>query len=298
MRIRLPLVAAAAAAGFVGGVVARRKHRRQAPQIRTGTFSNGIGYEAFGQGPLTVIFLPGGPGIVPMARARVARTLLWPLAGRGCTVWRLTRRPSMPQGHSLADMADDVAEVIDEGFNGHVDAVVGVSMGGLIAMYLAARHPRSMRRVVLISAAATATDAVVKSTSRYGEALGHGRFTEAGEAMLEDPLPGERMRPVRRLLSPLVGRMLASSGNNPPDVLAETRAVTDADARPVLPGITAPTLIIIGDQDTTFTQEAAEQTVQLIPDCTLVRYGNRNHVGTVWDERTPDEVFAFIHRDE
>lgn len=297
MRIRVPLVAAAAGAGVVGSFMARKRHSRRASQIRTGTFSNGMGYEAFGRGPLTVIFLPGGPGIVPMAWARVAQTLLWPLADRGCTVWRLTRRPSMPQGYSIADMADDVAEVIDEGFDGHVDAVVGVSLGGLIAMYLAARHPQSMSRVVLISAAAKPVDEALESTSRYGEAVGGGRFTEAGEAMLEDPLPGERMRPVRRLLGPLAGRMVASWGNNPPDVLAETRAVMDVDARPVLTGITAPTLIIIGDRDTGFTRETVEQTVQLIPECTLVRYGNRGHGGTVWDERTPDEVFAFIQQD-
>ena len=48
-----------------------------------------------------------------MAWKRIGRTLLEPLAAGGCTVWRLARRRDMPTGHSLEDMADDVAEVID-----------------------------------------------------------------------------------------------------------------------------------------------------------------------------------------
>ena len=268
------------------------------PEIRTGSFSNGIAYEAFGSGPRTLVFLPGGPGVVRMAWSRIAQTLLEPLAAGGCTVWRLTRRRGMPVGHTVADMADDVAQVIDEAFDGHVDAVVGLSLGGVIAQFLAARHPGAVGRVVLVSSAAAPTVRAVESTRRYGEALGHGRFTEAGAVALEDAIPGVWFGPVRRLLGVLMGRMLASSGNTLPDVLVETVAVMDVDTRPFLPQITAPVLVIVGDKDSDFAAEIVDETVGLIPDCTLIRYQGRGHGGTAWDERTPRYILDFINQPE
>jgi pimeloyl-ACP methyl ester carboxylesterase len=264
------------------------------PAISTGTFSNGIAYEAIGSGPRTVIFLPGGPGIARMAWTKVLHTLLEPLAAQGCTVWRLARRRGMPPGHSVPDMADDVAQVIDERFGGHVDAVVGLSLGGMIAQFLAARHPDAVGRVVLVSAAATPTAATVTSTRHYGEALGHGRFTAAGAAMLEDVLPGRWLRPVRYLFGLPLGRMLASSGNSLPDVLIETAAVMDVDARPVLPRITVPVLVIVGEKDPDFAPETVDETVRLIPSCRLIRYEGRGHGGTAWDERTSRHIAAFL----
>lgn len=216
-------------------MTAHRRGRASEPEVRVGSFSNGIAYDVIGTGPITVVFLPGGPGIVRMAWNRVRRTLLQPLAAGGCTVWRLTRRRGMPAGHTLADVADDVAQVIDEAFGGHVGAVVGLSMGGMIAQFLAARHPDVMDRVVLLSAAATPTPATVARARSQGLALGNGHYTEACAAFFEDVLPGDRLRFVRRLLGLPMGRMLARSGNNPPDVLVETAALMDVD-RPMESG--------------------------------------------------------------
>lgn len=272
----------------------RRGRASAKPAVRTGSFSNGIAYDAFGSGPRTLIFLPGGPGIARMAWTRIRRTLLEPLAGGGCTVWRLTRRRGMPEGHTVEDMADDVAQVIDEGFEGHVDAVVGLSMGGLIAQFLAARHPDVMDRVVLLSAAATPTAEALESTRRAGEAMGHGRYREAGAAFWEDVIPGDRLGFVRRLLGVPMGRMLARSGNNPSDVLVETAAVMNVDARPVLSRITVPALLIRGDKDRDFSPEIVEETVRLIPDCTQIRYQNSGHGGAAWDKRTPRHILDFI----
>lgn len=294
---RMALIMAAAAGAILGGVAVWRKTRASRPEVRTGTFSNGIEYDAVGSGPRTMLFLPGGPGIIRMVWARVSTRLLRPLAAAGFTVWRLKRRRGMPPGHTIADMADDVARVIEEDFGGRVDLVVGASYGGLIALYLAARHPASVGHVVLDASAATATDEGLEADRRYGEALGHGRFAGAGEALLEEMAPGDRLRPMRRFLGPLLGRMLASSGNNLPDVLVETQAEMGVDARPVLPQITAPVLLIAGDQDMFLTREIVEETARLIPDCTLVWYEGLDHGKTALNKRVPGDVLAFVNRD-
>jgi pimeloyl-ACP methyl ester carboxylesterase len=297
---RTGLILTAAVGAAFAAVVARRSTRAPQPQVRTGTFSNGIEYSAVGAGPRTMIFLPGGPGTVPFAGiwARVGVGMFRLLADAGFTVWRLSRRRNMPPGHTMADMADDVADVIDEGFGGHVDVVVGLSYGGPIALFLAARHPDAVGRVALVASSAAITDKGRQLDRRYGEALADGRFTEAAEALLEELLPpGRPQRRAKRLVAPLVGRVLAASGYNLPDVLVETRAEMDLDARPVLHQITAPVLIIAGDQDIFVTREIVEESTRLIPDCTVVRYAGRSHGGTASDKRVPGDILAFVNRD-
>lgn len=276
----------------------RRKTWAPRPAFRTGTFENGIEWAAIGEGPRTMLFLPGGPGTVRMTGlwAQAGIGMFRPLARAGFTVWRLSRRRNMPPGHTVADMADDVAHVIDAAFGGHVDAVAGLSFGGPIALYLAARHPGSVGRVALVASSAAITEQGKETDRRYGEALGHGRFTEAGKALLEEIAPGDRMRALRRLVGPLAGRMLAASGYNLPDVLIETQALMDFDARPVLPQITAPVLIIAGDRDIFATRGMVEETARLIPDCSLVWYEGLGHGKTGTSKRVPGDILAFVNR--
>jgi pimeloyl-ACP methyl ester carboxylesterase len=59
--------------------------------------------------------------------------------------------------YTMTDMADDYAAMIAEEFGRPVD-VIGVSTGGSIALYLAADHPESMRRLVVHSSAHTLND--------------------------------------------------------------------------------------------------------------------------------------------
>jgi pimeloyl-ACP methyl ester carboxylesterase len=300
MRARRARLILTAATGVAIAVAARRAQRAPQPQVRSGSFSNGIEYAAIGDGPRSLIFLPGGPGTARFSGigARLGVGILTPLAEAGFTVWRLSRRRNMPPGQTMAGMADDVADVIDEGFGGHVDVVIGLSYGGPIALFLAARHPGTVGRVALVASSAAITDKGKRLDRRYGEALAAGRFTEAAVALLEEVLPpGRPQRGVTRLVAPLVGRVLAASGYNLPDVLVETRAEMDLDARPVLHQITAPVLIIAGDQDTFVTREIVEESARLIPDCTVVRYEGRSHGGTASDKRVPGDILAFVNRD-
>lgn len=301
MRARRTALILAAAAGVAVAVAtaARRRDRPPGPPIRTGTFSNGIEYAAIGDGPKTMIFLPGGPGTVPFTGiwAHLGSGILRPLAAAGFTVWRLSRRRNMPPGHTIADMADDVADVIDETLGGHVDVVVGLSYGGTIALFVAARHPDAVGRVALVASSAAITEAGKETDRRFGEALGNGRFTEAAGQLLEEMLPPGQSRPaVTRLLAPLLGRVLAGSGYNLSDVLVETRAEMDLDARPVLNQISAPVLIIAGDKDVFFTRDTVEETIRLLPDCTVIRYEGRSHGGTAVDKRVPGDILAFVNR--
>ena len=56
----------------------------------------------------------------------------------------------MPRGHSVEEMANDYAQLVDEEFGGQVDLYLGISFGGAIGVYLAANHPDHFRSIVLV----------------------------------------------------------------------------------------------------------------------------------------------------
>jgi pimeloyl-ACP methyl ester carboxylesterase len=216
----------------------------------------------------------------------------------GFTVWIVTRRRNMPAGHSIADMADDYAQVITAEFGGRVDLVVGESYGGLIAQYLAARHPDRLSHVAVVIAGCEVSEWGKDVDSRKALALARRDATGCGMAFGELVLPADRSRWLRRLLAPLVGR--AMFGGEPSvsgdDVLTELQAELDFDSRAVLPTIRMPVLLISGSRDRFFPPAVIEETAALIPESTVVQYPRRGHLGAATDRRGAADVLAFVDR--
>ena len=77
------------------------------------------------------LFVQGGrearaPGVL---RARFRREFA-AYQQAGYAIWIVTRRRNMPASHTIADMADDYAQLIAEEFGGRVDLVVAESSAG------------------------------------------------------------------------------------------------------------------------------------------------------------------------
>jgi pimeloyl-ACP methyl ester carboxylesterase len=261
---------------------------------RTGTFPNSMEYLTWGNGPRTMLILPGGPGSsVPSGLMR--RTLMrWcaPFLTAGYTTWLITRRRHMPAGHSVADIADDYAGLIAEEFGGSVHLVVGESYGGMVAQHLAAGYPSCADRVALVVTGCEVNAWGKAVDRRLADALRQGDRTAAGAAFAEYVLPGDRWRAVRRLLGPLVARS-ALSLTPTEDLVVELESELTFDSRSVLPRITAPVLLICGDRDQFFTREVIRETAELIPDCRLTWYPGRAHVRTASSRQVPHDVLAF-----
>ena len=114
-------------------------------------------------------------------------------------------------------------------------------------------------------------------------------------AVAEYVLPGPRSRWLRRIASPLITRSLLSGKHYPPsDVLVETEAELAYDARPVLDQIAVPVVLLCGDRDQFFPQDLVEETVRMIPGCTLVTYEGQGHVKVAASKRVPPDVLAFV----
>ena len=268
---------------------------------RTGTFANGMDFSTWGGGPKTLLFLPGGPGsAIPTGLfARMSRGWFAPFVEAGYAIWFVTRRRNMPEGHSVEDMADDYARLISDEFGGRVDLLVGESFGGMIAQYLAALHGGTWDQLALVVTAAEVNDWGKEVDARLCAALAGGDRAGFGMAFAEYVLPGERSRWARRLFGPLIARSVLSGKSYPPaDLLVELEAEIAYDARPVLPCIAVPIVLVTGDRDQFFPIEVVEETVRLIPDCTLVVYAGQAHVKAATNKRVAPDVLAFVNRNQ
>lgn len=288
-----------AALAATGGLVALRRDGQPGPAVprRTGV-SAGMEYVVLGHGPRTMLSIPGGPGAdVPTGWwARLAAKESRPYLDAGYAVWTVTRVRHMPRGHGVADMADDYARFIRAEFDGPVDVVLGQSYGGMIALYLAGRHPELVGAVVLAAAAATIDGWGQDVEVRWTRLRADGRSAEAGAVMLEYFLRGPRYAALRRLLGPLAAAPFRRSSTPSGDLLVELEAELAYDARDVLGRITAPVLLVCGEADEFFSVDAVRETAAGCGDSTVITYPGKGHVGTLSGRQLPRDVLAWLGR--
>ena len=131
---------------------------------------------------------------------------------------------------------------------------------------------------------------------RMAAALAGGDTAGAGSVLAEYVFPRASGPWLRDLLAgPCVGRrLLAPSGCPAADVLIEARAELAFDARAVLPLVRPPVLLLCGGRDPFFPLAVAEETAELIPDCTLIVYERWGHFRTGSRRRVPQDVLAFV----
>lgn len=267
---------------------------------RTGTFRNGMEYLSWGTGPKTLLFIQGGPGsTIPKGMLRqMFRRQFEPFLKAGFTVWIVTRRRRMPPEHTIADMADDYARAIAEEFGGRADIVLAESFGGMVAQYLAARHPDSFGHIAMVVTAAELSDWGKDVDTRMAEAIARGDTKAAGTVFAEYVLPGGRNAWLRGVVGPFISRRLLTGADYPPeDVLTEVQAEVSFDSRAVLPRIRRPVLLVCGGSDQFFPRDVARETAELIPDCTLIWYEGKGHLRAAASGRIAQDVLAFVGRE-
>jgi pimeloyl-ACP methyl ester carboxylesterase len=266
--------------------------------VRSGTFDCGMDYATWGAGPRTLLFVPGGPGSSVPSGVTGRMALRWfdPFVEAGYTIWYVTRARHMPAGHTVADMADDLAAVIVDELGGHVDLVVGESYGGMIALLLAARNGHHVGRLAVVVAAAEVSDWGKEVDERLAAALARSDASAVGATFAEYAMPGHGRRWLRGLVGPFLGRSLMSGKHYPPsDLLVETQAEITFSAWAALPQIHVPVVLVSGELDRFFPPAAVDQTVRLLPDCTPVRYAGRGHMQVASDRRVAQDVLDFVN---
>lgn len=223
-----------------------------------------------------------GPAIEPLSRR--LRLLLPDNRGIGDS--------DVPPGpYSPAQMADDMAAVL-----GHAGVdrahVVGTSLGGMVAMELAAGQPRRVDRLALVCTTPGGEGAapMPEATQRL---LAEARRMEPAEALRA--LVANALSPGARDLDPeLTDRICALRAERPQDPRGwegQAAAGTTYDAGGRHEAITAPTLVVHGTEDVVIDPANAALLAQRIPGARLEWLKGAGHL-LFWEQ--PERFAAVV----
>lgn len=263
--------------------------------VETGTWAPGMTYLRTGPDDRTGAPLLVMPGLAshpqPATRfeRRVVLASLRALA-REREVWWVNRRTGLPPDVTMADLAADYAAAMPRWHPGPVD-VLGVSTGGSVALQLAADHPRLVRRLVLVSAAARLGPGGRAAQRRVAAALATGRPRAAGAAMMSF-LGTSFTDPLWAALGWALGPSLFRDDWS--DLVATIAAEDAFDLTDRLPGIAVPVLLVAGDADGCYGPEVFAATAGGLPDARLVVYPRAGHAGVQSRRRFAGDVLGFL----
>jgi pimeloyl-ACP methyl ester carboxylesterase len=227
-----------------------------------------------------------GPG--PLRRSHAATARIW---ARGHQVFYLNRRPGMPRGLTMSELAAHHAVALRERFEGPVD-LLGMSTGGSIAQQLAAEHPDVVRRLVLVSTGARLGPAAREMQRRVGVRVRAGAHRQALALFAADLVPPGPLALLAALSGWLLGPVLLEPAGL--QDMATTIEAEDGFDLAGLPPIRAPTLLIGGGRDRFYDTELFVETAALIPDCRLEIHPRSGHVSVISQPRAVAQALAFL----
>ena len=253
----------------------RDTYRGGVSQVEEGTFGNGVPYLRTGHGPVLLV----AAGLTtehasPKGTARRA-SLTWaePFAHH-FTVYLVNRRPGLPAGTSMADLAADYAAIIEDDL-GEPVLLHGTSTGGSVALQLAVDRPTLVRRLVVAAAACRLSP---QGRSVMAEVA---RLTEAGEVRAATAtIVAAGTPPQLRILTRPAGWVMGQfTAKDQRDMLTVIAAEDVFDVEAQLDRVTAPTLVLGGSADGFYTRDLFERTAAGIPRGRAVVWEGRSHVG-------------------
>lgn len=252
------------------------------------------GYSCFvgGSGDPLVV-LPGlapesglGTGLTRFSHNLTARA--W---ARHRRVYYINRRPRMPVGITMSEIAAEHANVLREAFDRPVD-VLGMSTGGSIAQQLAAEHPDVVRRLVLISTACRLGGPAQSVQRRVAARIRAGALRQAAAVFVADLVPPGPLELPAAALGWLWGPASVTRGGL--DDLVTMIDAEDPFDLSTLPAITAPTLLVAGGRDRFYGASLFQETARVIPDCRLEIHPRDGHVSVMSRPSAVAQVLGFL----
>ena len=233
---------------------------------KSGYFRSGLPYNRLGEGPRPLVVFQG----LLFENKPQAGMLVsgYKFLETDYTVYVVLRKPDLPAGCTLKDMADDYARMIEEEFGGPLD-VISVSTGSSIAHYFAADHFDLVRRLIIHSSAYTLSDSAKRLQLRVGELAGQHKWVQAYTLMLDGLMPNKGVmkplaRPLTWLASQVMGRFDAPK--DPSCLMITVEAEDKFNFKDRLEEIQVPTLVAGGEEDPFYTPDLFRETAEGIPN--------------------------------
>ncbi len=158
-------------------------------------------------------------------------------------------------------------------------ALVGLSMGGYIAMEMTRQAPQRVAKLALLDTGARPETAEqTEGRQRRIELTKGGRFTETVDAHF--PLVVHRNRHGDLALTKLV-RVMAEETGAAAFLRQQQAIIGRLDARTGLAAIKCPTLVLVGDGDELTPPHLSEEIAAVIPGARLVVIADCGHLSTL-----------------
>lgn len=192
------------------------------------------------------------------------------------------RSPAPPGGYTMAELGGDVLRLLDELGTGPV-AYCGVSLGGMIGMWLAANAPDRISALAVLCTTARMPDQAFWIDRA-------ARVRASGLAPLAGGVVGRWFTPAFAARDPATpARFIATltSDVDPVGYAGCCDAIAAMDLLPALPAVTAPTLVIAGSEDPATPPWLGAVIARAIPDARLRVIRGASHLANV---SQPSEV--------
>lgn len=231
-------------------------------------------YIRFGSGSKPLIMLPGlGDGLTTVKGTALPMALMYRAYAGEYTVYMFSRRNRLPEGYGTQEMARDLKEAMDA-LRIKKAALIGISMGGMIAQHFAADYPDRVEKLVLVVTSAEPNPILTESVSEWMDFAKSGDHAALMDSNVRRMYSAAYYRKNRWLI-PVMGRLTKPESYDRFFIQANACLTHCASDR--LAAITAPALVIGGAKDHTLGGEASRAIAAAIPHAALKIYAEWGH---------------------
>ena len=234
----------------------------------------GTDYIRLGTGSRNLVILPGlGDGLQTVKGTALPMAWMYRMFARDFTVYMFSRKSDLPQGHSTRDMAQDLRDTMDA-LNIQNADILGVSMGGMIAQWLAIDHPQKVNRLVLTVTSSQPNSVLTESIEEW---IAQARQNDHRSLMASNmrKIYSDSYCRKNGWMIPILGAVTKPKSYD--RFLIQAEACLNHDAFSHLSAIQAPTLVIGGEQDKALGPDASREIAKQISDAQLKMYPQWGH---------------------
>ncbi len=231
-------------------------------------------YVRFGAGSRVLVLLPGlGDGLRTMKGMALPVAAMYRKLAENHTVYVFSRKQSLAPDCTTRDMARDLMLAMKALGIARAD-LVGVSMGGMIAQHFAASYPGMVDRLVLVVTSARPNPILTESVTEWMDCARRGDHTALMDSNVRKIYSGSYYRR-NGWMVPLMGKL--TKPQSYARFLCQAQACLGHDAYSRLNAITAPTLVIGGEQDRCLGGDASREIARQIPGALCLMYPQWGH---------------------
>ena len=248
--------------------------------IENDSFS--MDYFTFGEGEKTMVILPG-LSIKPVSESASMVEDGYGIMKKDFTVYVFDRRKDAPKDYSVYDMAEDTAAAF-KSLDLKDIYLFGASQGGMISMFIAAKHPELVKKMVLGSTSARVAkgaEMLNRWISLAEERKGEDLYDEFGKAIYP-PEVYEQFKGALRL----VGSSIKEHEFD--NFITMARAADGFDATGSLKDVKCPVFVIDAVPDGVLGNYAAKEIKEILGDRSDFRQFTYEGYGHAAFDTAPD----------